>query len=53
MELFDPGCLDDVVILRVALEFFHFLVVDVRLDVVAEVREEEDLALAVPEKGMI
>lgn len=53
MEFFDPWRFDDVVILCVTLEFFDLLVVDVGLDVVAEVRKEEDFAFAVPEKGMV
>lgn len=53
MELFDPWRLDNVIILGVALQFFDLLVVDVGLDVVAEVGKEEDLSFAVPEKGMV
>ena len=53
MELPDPRSFDDFVVFGVALELAHLGLVDVRLDVVAEVREEQHLALAVPQVRMV
>lgn len=53
MEFFDPVCSDDAVFVRMPLQAIKPRLIEMRLYVVAEVSEEEDLALAVPQKGML
>lgn len=53
MELADPRYSDDLALLGVGVQLAHFALVDVRLDVVAEVGQEKDLAFAVPQERML
>ena len=53
MEFANPRGFDDFIIFGVAFQFAHFALVDVGFDIVAEVGQEEDLPLAVPQKRMI
>lgn len=52
MKFLDPVGPDDAVLLRMPLQAIKPGLVKVRLNVVAEISEEEDLALAVPQERM-
>ena len=53
MEFLDPWSFYHVVFFCVAFQLLNFRLVDVGLDVVAEIREEEDFSFAVPEVRMV
>ena len=53
MEFFNPGSFDHIVVSGMALKFLNFGLVNVGFDVVAEIREEKNFSLAVPEERMI
>lgn len=52
MEFLYPVCSDNAVLVGMSLQAIKPGLVEMSFDVVAEVSEEEDLALAVPQKGM-
>lgn len=53
MEFANPRGFDDFIIFGVTFQFAHLGLVDVGFDIVAEVGQEEDLPLAVPQKRVI
>lgn len=53
MEFFNPWSFDHIVVSGMALKLLNFGLVNVRFDVIAEIREEKNLSLTIPKEGMI